>query len=393
MMPGNNWELIALDGGRADPLAAPPPLRFGHRFVDQQKPYTGADLVVADIDGDGLADLACGAWWYHSPTWERREIPGIYQVAAAYDLDGDGRQELIATKRAASERANWYFGLSASLCWLKPIDPLSGRWEEYAIGAGPGDWPHGSLVAPVLPGGRPALLTCYHSANWNKPDYPTLFEVPADPRVSPWPQRTAAEIMYGEELAACDLNHDGRLDIIAGLHWLENLGDGSFRPRPLIADKEVLPARLAVADINGDGAADVVIGQELVYWKAKIAPLSPLLWLENPGSNFDRPWKMHIVDYLRCAHSIAAADLDGDGQVEIIAGEHDPFQAPDAGGCRLFIYKKANAAGTAWWRALVDDRFEHHDGAKVIPLAAGRLGIASHGWIEGRYVHLWEPLY
>ncbi len=45
---------------------------------------------------------------------------------------------------------------------------------------------------------------------------------------------------------------------------------------------------------------------------------------------------------------------------------------------------------TAWKRFVIDDRFEHHDGTKVIRLGNGRLGIISHGWTDSIYVHLWE---
>jgi hypothetical protein len=38
---------------------------------------------------------------------------------------------------------------------------------------------------------------------------------------------------------------------------------------------------------------------------------------------------------------------------------------------------------------LVDDRFEHHDGARVFEIAPGQTGIASLGWTEPEYVHLW----
>jgi hypothetical protein len=99
---------------------------------------------------------------------------------------------------------------------------------------------------------------------------------------------------------------------------------------------------------------------------------------------------MHVIDKVRCPHSIDVADLDGDGEVEIICGEHDPFK-PCRSRSRLFVYKRADAAGRSWSRTLVDDRFEHHDGAKVIDLGGGRTGIMSHGWAEPRYVHLWEP--
>ena len=46
--------------------------------------------------------------------------------------------------------------------------------------------------------------------------------------------------------------------------------------------------------------------------------------------------------------------------------------------------------GIAWSRFPIDNRFEHHDGAKTVDLGAGRLAIISHGWQEQTYVHLWE---
>ena len=111
----------------ADPFA-----QFKHQFVDRDKPITGTDIIAADVNGEGLNDIVCAKWWYKNPgqnaNWVRFEIPGIYQVINAYDFDGDGRSELIATKKA--ENANeddWYTGLSAELVWLKPIDPRSGQ--------------------------------------------------------------------------------------------------------------------------------------------------------------------------------------------------------------------------------------------------------------------------
>jgi len=363
-----------------------PLARFRHVMLDRDKPYMGTDILAVDVSGNGLQDVVCGAWWYENPTWRRRTIPGIYQVINAYDIDGDGRCELIATKKNP-KADNAYRGLTSELVWLKAVDPLAGKWQEHPIGTGCGDWPHGSAVAPVLPGRKVALMTTYHSGQKHE-HFPELFEVPDDPAEHPWPKRTLAEIVYGEELVPCDISGSGRGDLAAGECWLENLGDGTFKPHRIA--EGFMAARLAVADIAGSGRCDIVLGEEALDFDKKVTPPSRLVWLECPEDPRGT-WTQHGIDTIRCGHSISVADLDGDGQVEIVCGEHDPFY-PYRTRCRLLVYKKADPQGRTWKRFQLDDRFEHHDGAKIIDLGGGRLGIISHGWKDFRYVHLWEPI-
>jgi hypothetical protein len=307
----------------------------------------------------------------------------VAQLLAAYDVDGDGRQELLATKLTGAPKERF----SNALCWLKAIDPSQGEWEVYEIGAGDGDWPHGTAIAPLLPGGRSALVACYHSAHARPEhtDYPQIFEIPDDPR-RPWPKRTLVEVAYGEEVVPCDLNGNGLLDLIAGVWWLENRGDGTFAPHRL-AEVEGA-ARVRVADVNGNGLQDIVYVVEDVDYKARVAGWVEIAWLENPGVPDQSPWARHVVDKMRSPHSLDVADLDGDGQPELVVGEHDPF-SPYRSRSRLIVYKKADPAGLTWRPTVIDDRFEHHDGCKVVELWPGRTGILSHGWADSRYVHLW----
>jgi len=352
-----------------------PLLQFRHQFIDRDKPGRSTDIVPVDVDGDGLADVCCGPWWYHNPTWQRRTIPGVAQVINACDIDGDGRQELIATAGQ---------GLTNELLWLKPIDPLNDKWETHAIGTGAGDWPHGSAIAPLLPGGKLALVVGHHSAHSGH--FPELFEVPDDPAAGPWPRRVLAEVQYGEEIVAADLTGNGRLDLVLGNQWLENLGDGTFRRHVLCEDFQA--ARAVVADLAGNGRPDIILGEEKLDFANKVTPFSRLAWLGNPGHGASGPWPVRVIDTMRCPHSIGAGDLDGDGQMEIVAGEHHPFR-PYRSRCRLYVYKMIEPGGRRWNRFELDDRFEHHDGCKVFQIAPGKLGIISHGWTETRYVHLW----
>jgi hypothetical protein len=358
-----------------------------HTFIDRGKPHTAVDILVSDVNGNGKKDILCGNWWYRNPDWKRFEIPGISQVINAYDIDGDGRDEIIAIM--LPEKPSWHFysNLNSRVCWVKPIDPENGVWERHYIGEGDGDWPHGSVIAPLLPGGKLALILGYHDANAGKT--PELFEIPANPTDSPWNKRILANINYGEEFIVCDVDLDGKLDIVAGPYWLENMGDGTFKPYKFTGDRVKFIARIGVTDVNKDGRSDVIIGEEIMDFDNKVIPYSNVWWFENPEDPRQVPWKGHVIDSVRCAHSIGVGDLDGDGEDEIVTGEHDPFWPYRSQG-RCIVYKKADPAGLTWKAYVADGRFEHHDGTKVVELEPGKKCIISHGWQDSIYIHMWE---
>jgi hypothetical protein len=351
---------------------------FKHSFIDRDKPDPAVDILPVNIQGADGEDVVCGRWWYKNPGWERFEIPGIFQAVCSYDVDGDGKAEIIATKGDK---------FSSELVWLKSVDPVNGKWETYSIGTGIGDWPHGAVMAPVLPGKRSALITAYHSAYKEKKHFPEIFEVPDDPAASAWKKSTLAEIPYPEEMAVSDLNGSGTLDIVLGAHVLMNRGDGTYETVEIVKDFDAI--RACTCDINGNGRPDIVLTEmekEPLDWGPV---LSRIAWFENPGTIDGRPWNMHVLDAVRYPHSLAVTDIDGDGEPEIICAEHR-VQIPYRTRCRLLVYKKADPAGRTWYRYAIDDRFEHHCGARIINLGKGKKGIISHGWKDSLYVHLWK---
>jgi hypothetical protein len=355
---------------------------YKHEFVERDKPDLGIEILSADLNDDNMEDIICGRWWYKNPNWKRFAIPGILQVVCAYDIDNDGKTELIALK---GEKLQDGKSNQSQLCWIKPLDPENDQWAEYPIGTGSGDWPSGAIVASFEPG-KLSLVVCYNGAKDGHSYFPEIFEIPAEPWKTPWEKKVFSRLLFGEKPVAADINGNGRQDILLGDHWLENLGNGNFKSHKIAEGFKA--GRSCLMDVNNDGKLDIIIGENVIDYEKKITPYSRLAWFENPGKDSESEWKMNVISTLRCPHSISIADLDHDGENEIICGEHDPF-APYRNKCRLIVYKKAEPNGTAWKSFTLDNRFEHYNGAKPIKLSNGKTGIVSHGRTESMYLHLW----
>ncbi len=357
---------------------------FKHSFIDRQKPYKAQEIFSADVCGGGRRDIFCGPMWYRNPEWLPVRIPGIYQCILAYDIDGDGCDEIVAS--VGEFPAD--YPLSSDLVWLKLTDPEKGGWDVFPIGKGAGDWPHGAVLAPILPAGRLALVCAYHSAKKHD-HFPEIFEAPDDLKSGQWKKRILTERHFGEQIAAADLTGNGLLDLVMGVKWMENKGDGSFDEHSITGD-DFDAARLAVIDMQASGSTDIVMTEENQQWfSEQKSGWGSIIRFEADGDP-RKPWRGHTIDKIRMPHSLGAADLDGDGEIELVVAEHDPFKREYHSRCRLFVYKRNDPQMKTWKRWLLDKRFEHHDGCHVFEAEPGRPVIVSHGWKDFRYVHMWS---
>ena len=140
---------------------------------------------------------------------------------------------------------------------------------------------------------------------------------------------------YGSSgISLGDLNHDGRPDIAYtngdgfgpavvpgprswhGVQWLENLGDGNFKYHR-IGD---LPGAYSpvVVDLDGDGNMDIVACSAYADWDKSNPKVVSLMWYRNDGHQNFTP---HILAYTpKDLITLDAADLDGNGRPVLITG-------------------------------------------------------------------------
>ncbi|MDA1018378.1 MAG: VCBS repeat-containing protein, partial [Planctomycetota bacterium] len=117
-------------------------------------------------------------------------------------------------------------------------------------------------------------------------------------------------------LKHADMDADGDQDIIAAISsedavaWFENrLSDGLDFLRHDVGLNIDRPSGLDVADLDGDGAIDVLVTSFGDDWAA---------WYENPvvvGGDFTRH---EIADNINGAVAILAADFDGDLDLDVV---------------------------------------------------------------------------
>jgi len=142
---------------------------------------------------------------------------------------------------------------------------------------------------------------------------------------------------YGSSgMTAGDINGDGRPDLLFtngdaldylgvgtrpwfGIQWLENKGGGAFKFHRI----GNLPGAIGpcVADLNGDGAMDVLCVSAFADW-SKPDAVSLMAWLNDGDQNFTPVVLAHKPTNLIAA---AVGDLDGNGVPVIVTGGFHAF--------------------------------------------------------------------
>ncbi len=270
-------------------------------------------VAVADLNGDGDLDILGIFLHDNQVAWFENLGDGVFgapnvisaeisrgESVAAVDMDGDGDMDVLSASSGDGKIA-WYENLNGlgTFGAQNLINPLAPR--AYFVTAADLDadtdadvlyaaWDMAAIVWQKNPGGREAFEQVYLLTN----------------------QAEGASSVF-----AADLDGDGDRDVLATaalsnqVVWFENSdGYGNFNPPNVLSNEVNQPYAVIAADLDQDGDQDVLSASAV---DNKIA------WYENMDGLGLFGLQKIINDRARQAASVYAADLDNDGDLDVLS--------------------------------------------------------------------------
>jgi hypothetical protein len=349
---------------------------------------------AGDWSRDGVPDLVLGEHWgrlrfFHkggAPTWTEQpfEMPfemGGNTAPALADWDDDGDLDMLLGQVWGNVHAYRNGGSAAEPDW---------RSEGELLNIPGINHPHAFPVLADLNGDGDYDLFI-GEGGWQGPGAGGnihYYENQGTPQAPNWvlitDQWLGLDVGGWSHPAFVDINDDGDLDLFVGaedgtLTYVENRGTSTApawaAPVQPYANLQVGPyAAPSFFDVDDDGDLDMLIGQEN----------GSLAYARNTGSRTSPGWELVAAAYpaidVGQMSSPATADLNGDGQPELILGT-------GYGGLQLYQYEGPGASG-AWDGFAPGDPF-HVQATLTLygPAIDGSTdvgGIALHYWMDLR---------
>jgi hypothetical protein len=366
--------VLMLSGGalsskaaQAKPLARGRKMLCWRTHLVAQIP-NGYQVAVEDVNGDGKPDILALSSveslvaWYENPSWTAHPITTAtsknISLAPLFKLGYPARGLALASDFAledshsggeiwwavppSSPNAEWSLGLIGRLISTHRL-----RWADIDGDGGPE-----LVAAPLLGyGAEPPDYRVGAALTWFElPETLLRGHVAAGEQAPPaWAAHLIDDslpVVHG--IHVMDWDDDGRDELLTasfeGIHLFHSTGRGTdlrwTRTRLGAGEQASQPRR---------GASEVTVGQ--IRGRRFLATIEPwhgeqvVVYFEGKRGEL---WTRHVIDAtFHDGHALACADLDNDGNDEIVAG----FRGP---GTSLYVYRVTDSSGTRWERQTLD---------------------------------------
>jgi hypothetical protein len=385
--------LVCLGGDAFAEEPAAAPIRFSEHLISNDYTYPYG-IAAADIDGDGDLDLTSADalphnmlyWFENDGRGEfkqhiiQRDDPERLERHAVADIDGDGDLDVVIVEN-----------LFGDLKWFendgRPADEDLWKLHYITYRTLPGAY---DVVAVDLDGDKDLDVA---ASSWRLSNKFTWYENDGTPADGHWQERDIeTDLSETRTIRVADFDGDGDPDLLgtasgAGLvMWYENSGrparDGWKRHT---IDKALRPVHGDAADMDVDGDLDVVmcLGMGPPLQDDVKNAAQQVVWYENVGRRGEEAWPKHVIqDGLPQSFEAVSGDLDGDGDLEVVATAW-------ADTARVLWYDHAGDPRGAWTPHLLKDKWINANMPILADLNGdGRLDIAAtaeRGSLEFRW--------